>query len=121
MLFSQFLIMLATVCVKAMYVRIPELNPLQLMSYRAIFSFGINILVLNKNLKNEMIDVVKGDTNVAKGALAARVIQSNVQVFMRQTTLKFFTMTIVAVTRLITPFTTLILAYIFLDEKTNVC
>ena len=58
-----------------MYVRMPELNPLQLLAYRAIVSFSVNIMVLNRNLKNEMIDIVTNSSRVAKGALAARVIQ----------------------------------------------
>ena len=77
-LISQLFYSITALCVKIMFVRMPEITTFQLLAYRSIIAFAINVIILNKRLKHEMLDIVLESDFEAKTALIARVIQNDI-------------------------------------------
>ena len=52
---------LGRVCAKMLYEHHPSMSPNELLSFRSIISFAVNIIHLNTGLKHEMWDSVSSD------------------------------------------------------------
>ena len=99
---------------KIIYESKPETSPYALLSYRSIISTGLMALKLNKNLKHVCYDSIEPDQWYP---LWARTVQGSVSIFINFTSIKFFTLTLVAVMNNFAPLITVVLAYMILGEN----
>ena len=98
---------------KIIYESKPQTSPLQLLAYRSIISTAIMAVTINRNLKYVMFD------SIPEGKwypLCARVVQGNFTIYVNFTSIKFFTLTMVAVVNNFAPLMTVVLAGILLGE-----
>ena len=99
---------------KVIYENKPATTPLQVLAYRSIISTGLMAIKVNRNLKQVMWDGIEGSQWFP---LWARVIQGNVTIMINFTSIKFFSLTLVAVVNNFAPLFTVVMAYYLLSER----
>ena len=99
---------------KVIYENKPQTTSMQLLSYRAIISTGLMMIKVNKDLKYVCYDSIGSDQWYP---LWMRTIQGQLTIFINFTSIKFFTLTLVAVVNNFAPLLTVVMAYFMLEEK----
>jgi drug/metabolite transporter (DMT)-like permease len=102
------------ICGKLLYSSHPNLSPTQLLCYRAILSCGMLIIMVNRKLKFVMVDSI--DKEQVKPVIL-RTCQSVLSISINFISVKFFTLTTVAMVINMAPFVTVLVARIVLGER----
>jgi len=113
---SGFCFALNFIFAKVIYENKPMTTPLQVLAYRSIISTGLMMLKVNKDLKKVCYDTIEGKMWYP---LWARTIQGMFTITINFSSIKYFTLTLVAVVNNFGPLFTVILAYFMLDERLN--
>jgi drug/metabolite transporter (DMT)-like permease len=103
------------ICAKFLYTNHPELTASQLLVYRSIFSSALVFAMMNVHIKEQMWDSLKGREE--KIGLITRTIQGNISVTVNYITVKYFSLSTVAIIMNMAPFFSLPMAYFFLGER----
>ena len=93
----------------------PDISVPQMLSMRAFFALAILTVMLKGNFKKVMIDELKGKPQI-RMALAVRICLNMFTLSVNYASLKYFSITIVALFSNLTPLCTTVLAAVLLKE-----
>ena len=111
---STFFFASIFVLAKFIFIRQPDLSPLELVTYRSMIASVMMIVKLNVNIKNVMYDSVTRDLCCP---LALRTFQGILTWGINFMAIKYFQLTIVAIFENFVPLIAVILAYSILGEQ----